>query len=91
MIGGVGIESGGKRGCYLVAETFGSDDGNFIADTFVGFEVEGEFRVVTFDDDFSRLFNGLKAFILAQAMYRQLGKTGRAYLCANTTHDGDLV
>ena len=47
---------------YLVAETLGGDDGDFIADTFVGLEVEGELRVVAFDDYFGRLLDGLKEY-----------------------------
>ena len=45
---------------YLVAKTLGGDDGDFIADALVGLEVEGEFGVVAFDDDFGRLFDGLE-------------------------------
>ena len=46
-------------GTDLVAETLRSNNGDFIADTLVGLEVEGEFGVVAFDDDFGRLLNGL--------------------------------
>jgi hypothetical protein len=45
---------------YLVAKTLRGDDGDFIADALVGLEVEGEFGVVAFDDDFGRLLDGLE-------------------------------
>jgi hypothetical protein len=45
---------------YLVAKTLRGDDGDFIADALVGLEVEGEFGVVAFDDDFGRLLDGLR-------------------------------
>jgi len=32
---------------YLVAEALGGNDGNFITNTLVGLEVEGELGVVT--------------------------------------------
>jgi hypothetical protein len=32
---------------YLVAEALRGNDGNFIADTLVGLEIEGEARIVT--------------------------------------------
>jgi hypothetical protein len=32
---------------YLVAEALGGNDGNFIADTLVGLEIEGEPRIVS--------------------------------------------
>ena len=57
-----GILQGGWRERvrgYLVAETLGGDDGDFIADALVGFEVEGEFWVVTFDNDLCGLLDGL--------------------------------
>lgn len=38
---------------YLVAKTLGSDNGDLIADTLVGLEVEGQLGVVTLDDDLS--------------------------------------
>ncbi len=46
-----GLEGGGS-GVYLIAKTLGGDDGDFIADSLVGFEVEGEFGVVALDDYF---------------------------------------
>lgn len=44
---------------YLVAEAFGGDDGDFVADSLVGFEVEGELGVVALDDDFGGFLHGL--------------------------------
>lgn len=35
----------------LVTKTLRSNDGDLIANTLVGLEVEGEFGVVPFDDD----------------------------------------
>lgn len=37
----------------LVTKTLRSNDGDLIADTLVGLEVEGEFGVVPFDNDLS--------------------------------------
>ena len=48
------------RGCKdLVAKTLRGNDGDFIADALVGFEIEGEFWVVAFDDDLRRFLHGL--------------------------------
>jgi uncharacterized protein (UPF0371 family) len=44
---------------YLVAKTLRGDNGNLVAYSLVGLEVEGEFGVVSFDDDFRRLLDGL--------------------------------
>ena len=49
----------------LVAKTLRGNDGNFIADTFIGLEVEGELGVVTFDDDFGGLLDGLEEQIFS--------------------------
>jgi hypothetical protein len=37
---------------YLVTKSLRGDDCDFIANTLVSLEVEGEFWVVAFDDDF---------------------------------------
>ena len=50
----------GKTG-NLVAESLGGDDGDFIADAFVGLEIEGEAWVVLLDDDARCLFDGFGA------------------------------
>jgi hypothetical protein len=44
---------------YLVAKTLGSNDCDFIAETLVGLEIESETRVISFDNDLGRLFDGL--------------------------------
>ena len=44
---------------YLVAKALRGDNCDFIANALVGLKVKGEFWVVTFDDDFGRLFDGL--------------------------------
>ena len=44
---------------YLVAQALAGNDGDFIADTLVGLEVEGELGVVPLDDDLGGLLNGL--------------------------------
>jgi hypothetical protein len=63
-------ERGGERGnIYLVAETLGGDDGDFIADTLVGFEVEGELWVVALDDYFGGFFDGLLILLLASLLH----------------------
>ena len=36
---------------YLVAKTLRGNDGNFIANSLIGLEVDGELGVVSFDDD----------------------------------------
>ena len=43
----------------LVAQALGGYDGNFIADSLVGLEVEGEFGIVSFDDDLCGLLDRL--------------------------------
>lgn len=43
----------------LVAQTLRGNDGDFIAYSLVGLEVEGEFGVVPLDDDFGGLLDGL--------------------------------
>jgi len=43
----------------LVPETLRGNYGDFIADTFVGLEVEGELGVVALNYDLGRLFDGL--------------------------------
>ena len=43
----------------LVAESLAGNDSNLIAYSLVGLEVESELGVVSFDDDFSRLLDGL--------------------------------
>lgn len=46
---------------YLVAKTLRCNDGNFIADSLVGLEVQGELWVVSFDNDLCGLLNGLRS------------------------------
>ena len=43
----------------LVAETLGGNDGDLIAKTLVGLEVQGELGVVTLNDDLGGLLDGL--------------------------------
>ena len=45
----------------LITKTLRSNDGNLIANTLVGLEVEGEFGVVAFDNDLGRFLDGLRA------------------------------
>lgn len=45
---------------YLVAKTLRGDNGDFIAYSLIGLEVEGEFWVVSFDDDLGGLLHGLR-------------------------------
>ena len=49
---------------YFVAEPLRSDDGDFIADSLVGFEIEGEFGIVAFDQDFGGFLHGLVGGLL---------------------------
>lgn len=44
---------------YLVAETLGGNDGDLIAYSLVGLEVEGELGVVSLDNDLGGLLNCL--------------------------------
>jgi hypothetical protein len=44
---------------YLVAQTLRGNDGDLIADSLVGFEIEGQLGVVSLDDDLSGLLDGL--------------------------------
>lgn len=46
---------------YLVAKTLGSNDGNFIANSLVGLEVESQLWVVSLDDDLCGLLDCLGA------------------------------
>lgn len=45
----------------FVSETLGGNDGDFIADAFIGFEVESELWVVAFNDDLCGLLDGLSS------------------------------
>lgn len=49
---------GGETG-NLVAKTLGADDSDLIADALVGLEVEGEARVVLFNQDAGGFLDGL--------------------------------
>ena len=44
---------------HLVAQSLGCNDGDLIADTLVGLEVEGELWVVALNDDLGGLLDGL--------------------------------
>lgn len=44
---------------YLVAEALGGNDGDLIADSLVGLEIEGQLGVVTLNDDLGGLLHGL--------------------------------
>ena len=66
----------------LVAKTFGGNDGNFIADTLVGLEIERELGIVALNNHFRRLFDGLKRSS-ASGIDRW---HSLEYLCANATH-----
>ena len=73
----------------LIPQSFARDDGNLIADTLVGLEVEGQSWVITFDDDFSRFFDRLRASVSAKLHILEF-KTRRFYLCTNATHVGGV-
>lgn len=45
----------------LVTKTLRRNDGDFIAYALVGFEVEGEFGIIAFNDDLGRFLNCLCA------------------------------
>lgn len=47
------------RDANLVAKTLGGNDGDFIAKTLVGLEVERQLGVVTLNDDLGGLLDGL--------------------------------
>ena len=46
---------------HLISETFTSNDGDLIANTLVGLEVQSQFWIITFDYDFGRFLDGLCA------------------------------
>ena len=46
---------------YLVPQTLASNDGNFIANTLVGLEVQSQLGIVTFDYDFGGFLDSLRA------------------------------
>ena len=46
---------------YLIPQTLASNDGDLIANTLVGFEVQGQLWVITFDYDFGGFLDGLCA------------------------------
>ena len=63
------LQSGFQRGrplCFLYAdlvpETLGGDDGDLVADSLVGLEVEGEAGIVPLDDDLGGLLDGLGTY-----------------------------
>ena len=45
---------------HLVPQTLASNDGDLIANTLIGLEVQGQFWVVTFNYDFGRFLDGLR-------------------------------
>ena len=45
----------------LITKTLRSNDGDLIANTLVGLEVEREFGVVAFDNDLGRFLDSLRA------------------------------
>ena len=47
---------------YLVAQPLARNDGNFITDALVRFEVEREFGVVALHDHFGRFLDRLRAY-----------------------------
>lgn len=55
----------------LVTKTLRGNDGYFVADALVGFEVEGELGVVALNDDFGRLLDSL----CANATLKQVSAT----------------
>ena len=46
---------------HLIPETLASNDSDFIANTLVGLEVQSQFWIITFDDDFGGFLDGLCA------------------------------
>ena len=56
-----GAQQGMKPETHLVPQTLAGNDGNLIANTLVGLEVQGQFRVVTFNYDFGRFLDCLRA------------------------------
>jgi hypothetical protein len=44
---------------YLIAQTLGCNDGDFVADALVGLEIKGQFGIIAFDYDLCRFFDGL--------------------------------
>ena len=54
--------TGGFSSADLVPETLRGDDGDLVADSLVGLEVEGEAGVVPLDDDLGGLLDGLGTY-----------------------------
>lgn len=50
-----------ETGTDLVSQALAGNYGDFIANTLVGLEVQGQLWVVTFDYDFGRFFDGLRS------------------------------
>lgn len=84
-----------KQTC-LVAKPLAGDDGDLIAYTLVGLEVERQFGIVALDDDLGGFLDGLSMAVreLADA-FSSCGNSDvccrckrRANLCPDATHDG---
>jgi hypothetical protein len=45
---------------YFIPQPLGGNDGDLVTYSLVGLEVESEFGVISFDDYFGRLLDGLK-------------------------------
>ena len=60
----VGAQGTTHHDSNLVAKTLGGDDSDFIANAFVGLEVEGELGVVSLDDDLGGLLDSLQVVSL---------------------------
>jgi hypothetical protein len=68
---------------HLVPQTLGGDDGDLIANTLVGLEVEGELGVVPLDDDLGGLLDGLGSNCSSKTPRISLlpSKEGRPAVC----------
>ena len=78
---------------YLVSQSLAGNDGDFIAESLVGFEVESELWVVALDDDFGGLLDGLFNLHTISLSVLQVGllqqrsrREDNAHLGTNATH-----
>lgn len=53
---------------YLVAKTLRCDNGNFITDALVGFEIEGQLGIIALNDDLCGFFDRLDIILAGSSI-----------------------
>lgn len=76
---------------YLVPQSLAGNDGDLIADTLVGLEVEGELWVVALDDDLCGLLDGLVVATRSASCILWSRRLAKSHLSSDTTHDCGVV